>query len=77
MTLAVPLALTCPEHRSVEPGATVALEHLGLRPLTDLGMRLGEGTGGYLTVPIVRTAARLAAEMATFDSVGVSEKPDD
>ncbi|MEV4708926.1 nicotinate-nucleotide--dimethylbenzimidazole phosphoribosyltransferase [Actinoplanes sp. NPDC049316] len=61
-------------HRSVEPGATVALAHLGLTPLLDLGMRLGEGTGATLALPVVAGAARVLREVATFDSAGVSEK---
>jgi nicotinate-nucleotide--dimethylbenzimidazole phosphoribosyltransferase len=61
-------------HRSVEPGATVALAHLGLTPLLDLGMRLGEGTGAALSLPIVSGAVRVLHEVATFDSAGVSEK---
>ena len=61
-------------HRSAEPGATVALAHLGLRPLVDLGMRLGEGTGALLAVPIVAGAVRVLNTVATFDSAGVSEK---
>lgn len=61
-------------HRSVEPGATVALEHLGLAPVIDLGMRLGEGSGAATAYPIVVSAARLLGEMATFDSAGVTEK---
>jgi nicotinate-nucleotide--dimethylbenzimidazole phosphoribosyltransferase len=61
-------------HRSVEPGATVALAHLGLEPLLDLGPRLGEGTGACLAVPLVQAAARLLGEMATFDAAGVSDK---
>jgi nicotinate-nucleotide--dimethylbenzimidazole phosphoribosyltransferase len=61
-------------HRSVEPGATAVLEHLGLEPLLDLGMRLGEGSGACLAVPIVQAAARILGEMATFDSAGVTEK---
>lgn len=61
-------------HRSVEPGAGVALGHLGLRPLLDLDLRLGEGTGGVLAVPVVQSAARVLEEMATFDSAGVSDK---
>jgi nicotinate-nucleotide--dimethylbenzimidazole phosphoribosyltransferase len=62
-------------HRSTEPGATVALEHLGLVPLLDLGLRLGEGTGACLALPIVQAAARVLGEMATFDAAGVSEGP--
>jgi len=53
-------------HRSTEPGASAALAHLGLEPLLDLGMRLGEGTGACLSVPLVRAAARVLNEMATF-----------
>jgi nicotinate-nucleotide--dimethylbenzimidazole phosphoribosyltransferase len=59
-------------HRSAEPGASVGLDHLGLEPVVDLGLRLGEGTGAVLAVPIVQAAARLLGEMATFDSAGVS-----
>jgi nicotinate-nucleotide--dimethylbenzimidazole phosphoribosyltransferase len=61
-------------HRSAEPGATVALAHLGLTPLVDLGLRLGEGTGALLALPIVVSAVRVLHEVATFDSAGVSEK---
>jgi nicotinate-nucleotide--dimethylbenzimidazole phosphoribosyltransferase len=61
-------------HRSAEPGATVALAHLGLTPLVDLGLRLGEGTGAVLALPIVAGAVRVLHEVATFDSAGVSEK---
>jgi nicotinate-nucleotide--dimethylbenzimidazole phosphoribosyltransferase len=61
-------------HRSAEPGATIALGHLGLTPLLDLGMRLGEGTGAVLALPIVTSAVRVLHDVATFDSAGVSEK---
>jgi len=61
-------------HRSVEPGANAALLHLGLEPLVDLGMRLGEGSGAALAVPLVQAAARILREVATFDSAGVSNK---
>jgi len=61
-------------HRSAEPGASAALAHVGLEPLLDLGLRLGEGTGACLAVPLVQAAARVAAEMATFDSAGVTDK---
>ena len=61
-------------HRSVEPGASIALAHLGLEPLVDLGMRLGEGSGAATAYPLVVSAARLLGEMATFDGAGVTEK---
>jgi len=64
-------------HRSSEPGATAALDHLGLRPLLDLQMRLGEGSGACLAVPILEASARVLAEMATFDSAGVTDKDTD
>jgi nicotinate-nucleotide--dimethylbenzimidazole phosphoribosyltransferase len=53
-------------HRSTEPGATVALNHLGLSPLLALNLRLGEGTGGLLAVPLVVAAAAVLANMATI-----------
>lgn len=58
-------------HLSAEPGARVALEELGLEPLLDLGMRLGEGTGGLLAVPLVVAAARVLGEMATLEELGL------
>jgi nicotinate-nucleotide--dimethylbenzimidazole phosphoribosyltransferase len=61
-------------HRSAEPGHAVALQHLGLRPLVDLELRLGEGTGAVLALPLVQAAVRALAEMATFDSAGVADK---
>jgi nicotinate-nucleotide--dimethylbenzimidazole phosphoribosyltransferase len=61
-------------HRSAEPGHRIALRHLGLEPLLDLGMRLGEGTGGLLALPLAQAAARALHDVATFDSAGVSEK---
>ncbi len=61
-------------HRSAEPGATAALDHLGLVPLIDLGLRLGEGSGAALAVPLVQTAARILREVATFDAAGVTDK---
>ncbi len=63
-------------HRSAEPGHAIALEHLGLRPLLDLGMRLGEGTGALLALPVAQAAARVLHEVATFDSAGVTDKND-
>lgn len=59
-------------HRSVERGHRVALARLGVAPLLDLDLRLGEGTGACLALGLVQAAARLSAEMATFSSAGVS-----
>jgi nicotinate-nucleotide--dimethylbenzimidazole phosphoribosyltransferase len=59
-------------HRSAEHGHAVALDHLGARPLLDLGLRLGEGTGALLAVPLVRAAAAMLSEMATFESAGIA-----
>jgi nicotinate-nucleotide--dimethylbenzimidazole phosphoribosyltransferase len=61
-------------HRSTEPGATAALDYLGLVPLLDLGLRLGEGTGACLAVPVVQAAAKILREMATLDGAGVTGK---
>ena len=61
-------------HRSVEPGSRAALEFLGLEPILDLGLRLGEGTGAALALPVVQAAAKVLREMATFDGAGVSDK---
>jgi nicotinate-nucleotide--dimethylbenzimidazole phosphoribosyltransferase len=61
-------------HRSAEPGAAVALAHLGLEPLVDLGLRLGEGTGAALALPIAASAVRVLHEVATFDAAGVAKK---
>ncbi len=58
-------------HLSAEPGARVTLEELGLEPLLDLRMRLGEGTGGLLAVPLVQAAARALREMATMGEAGI------
>jgi nicotinate-nucleotide--dimethylbenzimidazole phosphoribosyltransferase len=59
-------------HLSAEPGARHALTALGLRPLIDLDLRLGEGSGAALALPIVQSAARVLRDVATFDSAGVS-----
>jgi nicotinate-nucleotide--dimethylbenzimidazole phosphoribosyltransferase len=61
-------------HRSVEPGHRIALDRLGLRPLVELDLRLGEGTGAVLAFPIVEAAGATLREMATFDSAGVPQK---
>jgi nicotinate-nucleotide--dimethylbenzimidazole phosphoribosyltransferase len=59
-------------HRSAEAGHSITLAALGLEPLLDLGMRLGEGTGAAIALPIVRAALALHREMATFAEGGVS-----
>lgn len=61
-------------HRSDERGHPVVLAHLGLSPLLDLGMRLGEGSGAVLAMPIVEAASACLCEMATFDEAGVSDR---
>ncbi len=60
-------------HRSSEPGASVALDHLGLDPLLDLDLRLGEGTGALLAVPIVQAAAAALRDVATLEQVLAAE----
>jgi nicotinate-nucleotide--dimethylbenzimidazole phosphoribosyltransferase len=61
-----------PSHVSVEIGHKVVFEELGLTPLFDLGMRLGEGTGAALAMSIIDASAKILREMATFQSAGVS-----
>ena len=61
-------------HRSVEPGHAVVLERLGLRPLLDLDMRLGEGTGAALAMGLVAAAAAVRDGMATFEEGAVSDR---
>ncbi|MBC8466276.1 MAG: nicotinate-nucleotide--dimethylbenzimidazole phosphoribosyltransferase [Desulfobacteraceae bacterium] len=61
-------------HRSEEPGHTAMLRHLGLEPILDLGMRLGEGTGGALAMGIMEGAVRIFQEMLTFEEAGVTDK---
>jgi nicotinate-nucleotide--dimethylbenzimidazole phosphoribosyltransferase len=61
-------------HRSAEKGHAIALADLGLRPLLDLEMRLGEGTGAALAFPILEAACRAMSEMATFAEAGVADK---
>jgi len=61
-------------HCSVEPGHKIILQHLGLRPLLDLEMRLGEGTGAAMAISIAETSVRILNEMATFAEAGVSDK---
>lgn len=63
-------------HRSCEPGHTVALDALGLRPLLDLELRLGEATGATLAFGLCDAAARMVGEMKTFAEAGVATKTD-
>lgn len=58
--------------RSPEPGHALVLERLGLEPLLDLGLRLGEGSGAALALALVRAAVAILTEMATFEAAGVS-----
>jgi len=61
-------------HKSVEPGHETAIYLLGKRPIVDLGLRLGEGTGAAITFPIIESATLMLSKMATFSSAGVSDK---
>ncbi|MCP9455999.1 MAG: nicotinate-nucleotide--dimethylbenzimidazole phosphoribosyltransferase, partial [Nitrospira sp.] len=75
--IAVALAPACREyliasHQSVERGHHVILEYLNLKPLLDLDLRLGEGTGACLGIGLVSAAIKIYTEMATFDEAGVS-----
>lgn len=63
-----------PSHCSVERGHRIALDHLGLKPLFDFDMRLGEGTGAAIGINIAEAAVKILNEMATFSSAGVSKK---
>jgi nicotinate-nucleotide--dimethylbenzimidazole phosphoribosyltransferase len=60
-------------HLSPEPGHALLLDALGLRPLLDLELRLGEGSGAALALPLLRSAVAILAEMATFDDAGVTD----
>ena len=77
--IAVALQPLCREyliasHRSVEPGHGIVLDHLKLKPLLDLDLRLGEGTGACLGLDLFCAAIKIYSEMATFDEAGVSDK---
>jgi nicotinate-nucleotide--dimethylbenzimidazole phosphoribosyltransferase len=63
-------------HCSAEPGHRLILEALGLPPLLDLNLRLGEGTGATLAMHLVDDALALLDEMATFEEAGVADRPD-
>ena len=64
-------------HRSVEPGHSVGLESMGISPILTMDMRLGEGTGAALAMPIVEAAVKCLSQMATFEQAGVSERNED
>jgi nicotinate-nucleotide--dimethylbenzimidazole phosphoribosyltransferase len=64
-------------HRSQELGHGAALKELGLKPLFDLDLRLGEGTGALLALPLLDAAVRILNDMATFDEAGVSDREPD
>ena len=66
-----------PSHVSIEIGHQAVLDELGLIPLFDLEMRLGEGTGAALGIGIIEAAARILDEMATFESAGVAGDPNE
>ncbi len=61
-------------HKSVEIGQTVMLEMMGLKPILDLDMRLGEGTGAALAIMLIEAGVKIYREMATFGDAGVSER---
>ncbi|MEW6733710.1 MAG: nicotinate-nucleotide--dimethylbenzimidazole phosphoribosyltransferase [Acidobacteriota bacterium] len=61
-------------HLSCEPGHQALIKYIGLNPLLDLGLRLGEGTGAALAMHMIEASAKLLTEMATFDEAGVSNK---
>lgn len=63
-------------HRSAEKGHRAVLSHLGLEPLLDLGLRLGEGTGAVLAMPVIEAAAACLSGMATFAEAGVAGRSD-
>jgi nicotinate-nucleotide--dimethylbenzimidazole phosphoribosyltransferase len=60
-------------HQSVEVGHRFMLEYIGQKPILDLSLRLGEGTGAALAMPIIEAAVKIFTEMATFSDAGVSE----
>jgi nicotinate-nucleotide--dimethylbenzimidazole phosphoribosyltransferase len=72
----VPAAAGCclAGHRSADAGHAAVLDHLGLRPLIDLGLRLGEGTGALLALPLVASAVRALREVTSFDPAGVTAR---
>ena len=66
-------AVLIASHRGSEPGHAIALEALGLEPLLDLGLRLGEGSGAALALPLLHASIAIMRDMATFESAGVTD----
>ncbi len=64
-------------HDGAEPGVRAALDHLSLAPVLSLGMRLGEGTGAAMAIPLVTASAAILRDMTTFDEAAVSERTDE
>src|SRR5439155_17193361 len=64
---------TVAAHRSPEPGHALVLDELGLDPLLDLGLRLGEGSGAALALPLLSSSLAILDEMATFAQAGVTD----
>ena len=64
-------------HNSVEPGQGIMLETMGLEPILDLGLRLGEGTGAALAMPLIEAGVKIYRKMATFEEAGVDGKTGD
>ncbi|WP_196777555.1 nicotinate-nucleotide--dimethylbenzimidazole phosphoribosyltransferase [Lentzea aerocolonigenes] len=63
-------------HQSAEPAHAIALGHLNLKPLLEFEMRLGEGSGAVAALPLLISAVKVLAEMATFESAGVTNRED-
>jgi nicotinate-nucleotide--dimethylbenzimidazole phosphoribosyltransferase len=61
-------------HRSAEPGHALVLAELGLEPLLDLRLRLGEASGALLALPLIGAAGALHAEMGTFEDAGITRR---
>ena len=61
-------------HNSVEKGHAIILEKMGLKPILDLDLRLGEGTGAAIGMFIIEAGLKIYREMATFDEAGVSKE---
>ena len=69
----MPAAAMIAAHRSAEPGHAAILAALGLEPLLDLRLRLGEGSGAALALPLLHASIAILTEMATFGDAGVTD----